>query len=385
MRIEATVTALLAGFFMMQGAKKQSGEARAPLPVDQLEFHEAAVLTGLPRSSAMGHPLHCSVAGDSFVDIYADENSTQVFPFPKLYRITQLGDVSLVKRALPSGYEKLWMGDFFAGSQWNVSLLKGQKANVDSVAGDRPESAIFLSLTRPDGSDGRTIKLDLGFEPMKVAIFDSGKFAVVGMDRVNVVPVLAILNEDGTLDRMVDLNNKSYEQSKNLGQAFGAKGGAALRLSRELDSASFVPMGSKVLLVQAGSALDLRVLNDAGEEGRIQLTLPSGFLLEDALASDSTRTIFLRLRAVEAFEQFAQKHIIENPKEQILEIDAGTGKAIEAFELHGPLPGEVTCAVDQRLTAIYYVPVTGSATPAAASKGKPLEADQIILGTAPIP
>jgi hypothetical protein len=57
--------------------------------------------------------------------------------------------------------------------------------------------------------------LDLKFEPLKIAVMDSGRFLVAGLDTLNKIPILAILETDGTFVRSIALDNRLYDDSKS--------------------------------------------------------------------------------------------------------------------------------------------------------------------------
>ena len=50
----------------------------------------------------------------------------------------------------------------------------------------------------------------------------------------------------------------------------------------------------------------------------------------------------------------ANGEVVENAAESIFEVDPLTGDIIDKLLVKGPLPGEVSCAANKKLSAKYY-------------------------------
>jgi hypothetical protein len=125
-------------------------------------------------------------------------------------------------------------------------------------------------------------------------------------------------------------------------------------LAKALNNAGFVANGSNVLLVQPGSALPILVLGKAGYLGSIPVELPQGFLLQYVIPSDKTTTIIVRTQTAGDFQQYTARGMIQNPTQQLLEVDPETGKVLRIFDVEGARPADITCSTHSRLSAIYY-------------------------------
>jgi hypothetical protein len=61
----------------------------------------------------------------------------------------------------------------------------------------------------------------------------------------------------------------------------------------------------------------------------------------------------IRTRSAESAKKFLDSHIVENPEEFLYEVDPRSGELLRRLDVSGPTPGEVACAADGKLTAIY--------------------------------
>jgi len=180
-----------------------------------------------------------------------------------------------------------------------VSLIDASGKKTSSSDPLKSETD-FISIIDLDGGSAKLIELDLKFQPLRVAILPSGKFVVLGLDTVNIVPVLALLNEDATLLKSIDLDNRKYDSSRELRDTYNVKGNDNDTVKRKqnllgaLISASFTPYGSKVLLVQAGTNLPIHILGESGDEGMVSISLPSNYLIQNILGSEKTNTWIVR-------------------------------------------------------------------------------------------
>ncbi len=374
------VTALyLSGLWAWQVGNCQHSAVASPLPTKTLDLSSGKVLLGLPPSTVMGYPLRCSSDGTLFVEVYADSNRRNVNLVPDLFSISDHLDVKRLNRQLPTGYKRVYVRSMFPGEHVIASLVEGYGKIDPAGSGDPNGKSYFIATTDRIGGSSKLIELDLKFEPLKVAILDSGKFIVLGIDLQNIVPLLALLNEDGSLSRMIDLDNRGYDGSSELDHIYSGRADEATTTSRRLkiagalSRASLVPFGSKILLVQAGSLLPVYVLSDSGEESAITVSLPAGMLIDDILGSDHNETWIVRTQSLDSYQKFQKDHIVQNPDQRLFEVDSRTGKTLRSLAVKGPQVAEVSCAANKKLSSIYYDPKQPSDA----------DTDQLILAESP--
>ena len=172
-----------------------------------------------------------------------------------------------------------------------VSLIQASQPTDPSIPVVKGKLIPFLSVADLDDGSQKLIKLDLPFEPTKAATFDSGEFLVLGADKANMQPVLALLHEDGTVKKMLDLDGRSYVSSRALDQIYAQGGkdpgttGVQRMILGALNNAQLVPWGSQVLLVQPGSTLPVYRFRNSGQVASVTVKLPDGLGLDTVLGS----------------------------------------------------------------------------------------------------
>lgn len=328
-------------------------------PTRSIKFGRPRDLTAVADFAMLGYPNHCSPNGETYLQMFGLVGDTgRLQPFPTVFRYTSEAESRKVELAPPPGFEMVTVRDFFAGARTNAVLLLAQNTAKDLPPGTR-RSAFYLSTMDSDGSHAHLYELDLRFEPFRLAVLDSGDLVVLGIDSSNVVPVLALLHDDGTYWKPLDLDNRVYDSSRELRttgpvQTTGERMAQA-QLSRVLKSAQFVPYGNKVLLVQPNSTLPLQLIGENGLMEQIAVVLPKGFLLEGALASDDPESLVLRLRTVLDVAEMTVKGRSHALQDKLALFDRRTGKLRTLFEVEGVLAQDVNCAVHHEMTAIHFV------------------------------
>lgn len=332
---------------------------QSPIRTRLVDLTRVEPLPGYPASTVSGFP-HCSSDGSIFSEVYATSDRPDVAEFPDLYSISELREVKKIKLPLPNGYQHASLRSLFPAKSEIVALIQVSQPKAPDSEVKKGQKIFFLSLTDLDGSGQKNIRLDLRFEPSKAAIFDAGRLLVLGVDTINQQPVLALLHEDGSLDRMMDLDERTYEPSHALNHIYKGRPGESQTLapqrlvSNALNNAQFVPWGAEILLAQPGSKLPVYRLRAGGQQEAVTVKLPEGSLLETILGSSERDTWVIRTKDASSFEKVTNGGVVENPPEKLFEVDPQTGEVIDQLLIKGPHPGELSCAAHGKLSALYY-------------------------------
>jgi hypothetical protein len=337
-------------------AAKQSSAASAP-PWRQktIRFSDEKIILGLPVESSRS-VTYCSDAGTVFVDLYGVSLPSGSQSLPELYSILPSGEVKGLHRMMPSDFTDVSIRDFFAADQTLVTLLEAVKrVDQGSESGPR-EVRYFLSLSNYDGDFAKLLPLELRFKPLKIALFGSGDFLVLGWDETSLLPQLALLKEDGTLRRFIDLDYRrhpefyaTYGSMKEAETSEQGRGTLAL-----LKRAEFVPYGSEVLLTYPGTAKSVSVLSAIGEDRSIPIELPAGFVLHDVLVSGANYPLILRVQPAEVPRISATAAEV-NPPQRLFEMNS---RLLE-FLFDKPHLDALKCSSALGLTAIFYDTIAG--------------------------
>ncbi len=334
--------------------------AQQPWPPSQpgidersVDLTDAKTLPGLGSAQILGYPMHCSSEGDVFLEIYALVDDRTQPNFPDLYRVSPNGEVKRIARPTPTGIKVFDTGSFYAAGGVLVSLIRASDPDVTGAAGGSSGKNFLLAVSDKDGDHPSLIKLGLGFDPLKVAAFSSGTLVALGIDRSKNLPVLALLRSDGRLWRFLDLNLAAGERGVGAGPSQAGEQRKAKALPTSLSAAQFAPWGSDILMALPGINSAVYHIRESGVVEEVDVKLIPGTHLESILGVDGTDTWVIRAESAESTKKMGASNIVENPEQSLYEVDPHSGVLRRRLDVHGPRPGEVACAVGERLTAIY--------------------------------
>jgi hypothetical protein len=357
--------------------------AAAPWTPRTIRFSNETPVLGLPLAGGKSRP-HCSTDGMEFLDLSWGSATSDASAAPDLYRISPDGEVRELLRKLPPNFSNVSVRDFFAGDRTVVTLLEAVNRDDGTEASPPREKEYFLSTSDHDGDLNSLVQMDVRFKPVRIARFGAGDFVVLGWDEGNLLPMLALLKEDGTIRRFVDMDSRRPDAA-HVAHASepGNETASAEQTHATLDSlqdAAFVAYGSELLLTYPGTNKPVHALSAVGEGRSIPIALPGGYVLHDVLASDSHGVLVVRARAVEDPAKAATGGAAQEPQMRLFEVSAYTGALLRELVFAKPRVSEVTCAANSSLTAIFYDTVA-HADRDAANAGTTDDATQLVIST----
>ena len=355
--------AMLSSFaigFAQKAETKAMVASKPAIKIRSLDLAHVEPLLGLPLSTAVGYPEFCSSDGTIFSEVYAVADKGGVADFPDIYSISEQREVKKVNLPLPVGYKQVSLRSLYSSARQVVALVQVSQPNLPDPSLGKASMVSYLSMVDRDGADPELVRLELGFQPMKVAIFDSGQLLVLGVDLANSLPVLALVHEDGTLQKIIDLDARTYTVSRELSQTYTHKANDTNTIAMQrpilgaLTKAQLVAWGTEVVLVQPGSSLPVYRIHDSGQIETVTINPPDGFLLEALLGSSEKDSWVIVTSDASAFGRVASGGVAENPAEHLFEVDPYTGELIDQLQVKGPQPGEVSCGAHGKLSLNYY-------------------------------
>jgi hypothetical protein len=352
-------------FTVLLAATGVSGQAMPrALPASRdraIAFSNAKPVLGLPLDGSRRQGL-CSSDGLTYFDAAADATGTS--RVLDLYGVSTSGEVRHLRRTVPIEFTNVFDRDFFPGDAALVTLIEAQERDGRDPD-DRPyETQYYLSVFDHDGDQSKLLALDLPFKPLKIAQFGGGEFAVLGWEEANQLAKLAVLKEDGTLRRFIDL----YERQT------GSHSEAATLAS--LAGAAFVPFGGQILLTYPGTVKPIRILNAAGHDTPVSLEFPAGYRLHDVLNSGGPSTIVARVQEMAELDTAGKKEDAAPPRQRVFEFQWVTGQRIREFTFDKVPASAVTCAANNMLGAVFEQSIDSAANP-----GGEGPATQLVVGT----
>jgi hypothetical protein len=388
----------LAALLVAPGSAQSTAQAAAkpasnsapvwPWPMREIHFSGGKPVLGLPAGDVVSH-AHCSNDGINFLDLYPDSATALPGPsMPELYSVSSTAIVKHLVRKVPVDYTDLSVRDFFVADHTLVTLLHAERRDDRDTTVPPRDVRYFLSTSDYDGDSASLVSLDVKFKPLKVALFGSGDFLVLGWDESNLLPLLALVKDDGTIRRFVDLDHKPTEPYKARSSIKEVESAPETRPDlATLQRAAFVPYNGQVMLTYPGTARGIRVLSSLGGDGMIPIALPGGFVLHDVLPAGDRRTLVLRAEEKRTSPPAGKDESASKPMLRMFEMDALYGTLLREFYFDKPAVADVTCSPANKLTTIFYDTVANVVQSAAANGTKPAQstenATQLVIVTAP--
>lgn len=352
-----------------------------------LRFRADKPVMGLPvaptdSTSSLAEEIRCAPEGTMFLSL---DDASETQRTASLYSVTKDGEAThLIREAPPLEFKQLHLLDSFAAEHEYVDLVEAEEREQDSQEARRPDDRhFFLAVTEADGSDGRLVSLDVKFEPLKIAMFDGGGFLLLGWDRANLLPELALLKDDGTLRRYVDPDNRASDGGSDplTSSRPSSDTLAALR------SARFAAFGKSVTLAQVGGTAPIHVLSPIGEDRKVPVVYPAGMVMRDVLASQEGGVMIMRVKEPSKDKKTALKEELRTSQRQrVFEVDANHGSLVREllFDSPSPAPADLVCAPPGKILAFFQQLLPGVAAPVETSNSSANgAARQWVVGSAP--
>jgi hypothetical protein len=317
----------------------------------QVDLTHSERLPGLPATGAFAYPFSCASDGVLYAgELVFDQEGRAVSTIPDLYSVSRFGTVKLIPRPLPTNtYKQVDSPSFFAAGSSLATLIRASKL-TDQSGIVHPGTDFFLSITDPEGDHPKLIQLHLEFNAAKVAVFGSGDFIAVGLDRTTFEPVAALLGPDGQLRRYLDVFPRADGVEKDPASESTRKHDLTLSIG----AVQFAPWGDDILMTAPGTdTSSVYHFRAGGQVERVRIKLPGDQQVAGILGSGGRDTWVIRTRSAEAAKMMAKVHVLENPEEFLYEVNPVNGELLRELDVKGPLPAEVACAADGKLTAIY--------------------------------
>jgi hypothetical protein len=348
------------------GAMPQ-GSSVATVPQFEISFVRGKATSGVTGSPVLKLPFQCTGDGTIFVSFVSTAPSGSGLPPPppgvapmllasipgegagRTFRTDQIPELYV------SGER-----DHFAYDSGVVILVTASRENkpvkydyaVGSYKGEATknsaEQLVYLLMFSREGEFRYAMELSDGFDIEKIAAFPSGQLLAFGLDQKNHSPKLALLKENGTLLKFLELSVNQAPES----MISGADG------PRPHSVAPFdlVAVGHSIILLQNQSRYPLLEVTEGGAIRDIRPQLPEGEHIQALLPSDQDLYVIAGSEEKNEAQQF------------IYQISPGDGTVVRRFSLHAGrvAPDSVACVNEGKFLSIEYgvgevIPLVGSA------------------------
>ena len=365
-RTVAALTLLLALLVSLTASGQNASKATPPaVPSYRISFERREAASGSGGWMALRLPFECISDGTIFVDFVTTPPANPaieppVFPATTLVSISpdghsqtfRLDQAPKLYSANMSFYATESGVTFLVSGTLEKKLVKGTSTGPDGgqhefIRNDAERHVYILSFNR-DGTYQRSTEIEPSFPVQRLGVFQSGTLLAYGHDWKSHAPKLAMLKEDGTLLKVLDIPEGD------------APGSLRDDRSKVLAPTEIVPEGRSILLVQSGTSFPLLEVSEGGAIRAIHPKLSTGMQIEGVIPSDYGLYLIVGTGGVKPVDQGT-----------IYEVSPGDGGLLRRFELSDNRTAfDVACVHDRKFLSIDYgdgkvVPLVGTAEPVA--------------------
>ena len=342
------LASLNAGPQQNASAPAHTDSPQAEIPLTIIHF-SAPKLLPQNASPMIVDPMQCSADGKAFLEMVQDGD---VLRRP-LYSVSSDGDIVIFDRVNLPGLRDVEVTAYFPGEANVVSLISARpvSAGLDRETTKLPP-ANYLVVQDPKGQRTKLIELKLRIKPSQVAQLSSGRFLVIGVEPINNLPELELLDTDGSFIRQLDVESTTYGSSPSIAQVFGETAKGALMAV--LGWSHFIPWGQQVLLVQGGSRLPVFVIGEGGIQRTVKIAVPQQLELESIIPMQASWLV--RMKSVEDSKRLAGQNVVYGMQSRLYEVNSDTGELIR--EIMPPTDmrtNEIVCAANNQFLALHLI------------------------------
>jgi len=211
-------------------------------------------------------------------------------------------------------------------------VLAGESSQGGTSANSGPRHYYVVTFGT-DGAYKSQVKIDASFTPSKIAGFDSGILLAYGADRNTDQPTLALLKQDGSVLRYLQLDTsvRNWYASKTDSNE------SASRSPITLPSGQLTPYSDSVLLVSQGSTLPVFAIREDGSIRAVRVAIPDGYTLDSIITRPQQWYVRFRARPLEA------ERTTSDAPSPLFEVNPEEGTLIERLSPVGVRADEVAC------------------------------------------
>jgi hypothetical protein len=351
-------------------ALQVSDRSSDPTPVYRISFERGDAIAGVNSTAAVQLPFKCASDGTIFVTfvgtVPADSGLLPPLIPPlefvsiappdrgQVFRLDQVPEL-FVSREIdhyPSDSEVIFL---VLAARENKpekrSVSWGKEGARREYTVNAAEQHFYIVTFSRDAEYKRTAEIENAFSIQNIGVFPSGILLAFGFDKSDHSPKLAMLKEDGTLLKFLEIP-KGDAPGSMVGENNSPRRGV-------IAQSELVPEGRSILIVQNKTTFPLLEVNEGGAIRAIHPKLLKGEQIEAALPSD--RSLYL----------IVSPDTVERGSAGVIhELNPEDGSTLRRFELTGGRPAsDVACIHEGKFLSLDYgdgevVPLLGSAEPA---------------------
>jgi len=353
------------------------GSISSEVPLYRVSFERRDTIQGIAASSAVKLPFECTDDGTVFLSFVSTVAAGSGLPAPppvppplRLVSVSPAGKGQTFELGQISDLYISREVDHYVSESEVIFLVsaareyKPEKRTYAMKSGGQGELSInaakqhrYVLVFSRDGKYQRTIEIEDQFHIQELGVFASGVFLAFGYDEKDNSPKLAMLKEDGTLLKPLQIPKGDAPESM-IGKADGPRPGV-------MAVVQLVPEDRSILIVQNDSTFPLLEVSEGGAVKVIHPRLPRDSRIKAVIPSDWN-----------LYATIGQPSADPASEGTIYELQREDGKALRRFELSDArTPADIACIHDQKFLSFDYgdgkiVPLIGSVEPANAADQK---------------
>ena len=302
MRASAARFLMLSAWLVM-GCLLGSGGAQTPLPsvIYKLAFKPGEAIGGFPLRGTLNPPFSCTSDGTAFLDVVLRESMYSP-PIELLLSVSLTGDIHEFRLDRLTELHDVMQKGYFAWESGVAFLViasredKPTKEEIVSSDGSKheirrntAERHDYVVVFDRNGEYKRLTRLNSSFPLQKVAVLPSGAMLAYGFSTQDHTPQLAMLNEDGTLLKIIDIPKGTAPASVFRPESQSKRVPPAL-----IKPIDLVPFRDSIIVLQKESRFPLISVNESGAVRIIRPKLERDQQVDSVISSDETLHAIVR-------------------------------------------------------------------------------------------
>jgi hypothetical protein len=317
------------------------------LPQTSISFKTPDHELPLPAQVMLiGHPF-CSSNGTTFLQAQMPPD----YAVTSIVAIPPKGEVKQYPVPSVPGLTNIVVRGMDAIGSDVFLFVQARKGDVVSEHDQKPElPENFVIHVSPGQTGPEAIPLHVSFQPVRVAALGKNEFLVLGIDMINKMPTMALVDSSGDVERIFDsmtLLGQTDDVVKNAskqisGEASGLPDDWA-KLSVVLSAAEFAHSGDSLLFLLPGRKNEMLTLSQNGSISSMRLRLPEGFDADSLVPSDK----YWLVRAVNTSGK--------SEKPVLLLVNPGSGEVMRVIRTQPFSAEDISCVYDGQYIGLRWI------------------------------
>ena len=306
--------------FGQEASERLSGPAVASTaPLYRIDFREGQPVRDIGSTLAFRTPIECASDGTVLLDVVQSLNSgvrpsniSPQSPSLLLIGISLSGEVhSFPLGQVKNLYDLTYIADYVGDSEVVLLVLaaaedkEGKKkyttkdGTEHEFSADLAEHHYYILIFDRHGAYQKKIRADVPMRLRQIGLLPSGRFVVDGYDENDRTPKLAMLKDDGTLLKFLEVPAGERPASAMHTKDATGKGPAVY-----LAPVQFLGQGNVIFTVQQDSKFPILEVNEAGAIRTLRPKLPNGMETSFLVPSDKNLYALVSAPGAEMIYEF---------------------------------------------------------------------------------